>query len=155
MLKELTHCVSRHQNLKSYSTALTSQKHGFALTSFSLVWGSYNPIWVSLWFPYRWKQINTECARTFKQLLLFLQPFFPLFPPSLGKHPHTLPCPVIQAVNYLIPRRRGKNENNVVSFFFPLSELTHVTKLKCSQSTAHQLCHMPLASLTSVLNWFS
>lgn len=59
LLKNITYCVAKHQNLKHYSTVVTREKPSIALTSFCFVWRSYNPMWVFLWFPYKWKQIST------------------------------------------------------------------------------------------------
>lgn len=53
-----------------------------------------------------------------------------------------------QAVNYLIPRKRGKKEQR---FFFSLLELTHGIRLKHGQSTTHKRLRKPSASLSL---WF-
>lgn len=42
------------------TTVITREKPGIALTSFCLVWRSYNPMWVFFWFPYGWKQISSS-----------------------------------------------------------------------------------------------
>lgn len=103
LLKDVTYCVAKHQNLKHYST-FTREKSGIALTSFCLVWRSYNPMWVFLWFPYGWKQISTSNINIHKVKHCS---FFPLFSLPLDTHPHTLPCPTYkQAVDYLIPRKQ-------------------------------------------------
>lgn len=107
LLKDIAYCVAKHQNLKHYSTITTREKPGIALTSFCLVWRSYNPMWVLPWFPCGWKQISTSNINVHKIThCSFLLPTS-LFCLPLDTRPHTLPCPIYkQAANYLIPRKQ-------------------------------------------------
>lgn len=127
-LKDITHCVARHQNLKHYRTLFTREKTGSALTSFCLVRRSYNPMWVFLSFPCGWKQISTSNVNIYKvkHWGFFFWPHSPL--PLTPWHPssHTS-LAYKQAVNYLTPRKRSKKEQR---FFFSLLELTHGIKAK-------------------------
>lgn len=121
LLKDITHRVAKHQNLKYYSTAITREKPGIALTSFCFVWRSYSPMWVFLWFPYGWKQISTTSINIHK--VKHCSFFFPasLLSLPLDTDPQTLPCPIYkQAVNYLIPRKQiliPKEQRFIFSFW--------------------------------------
>lgn len=119
LLKDITYCVARHQNLKHYSTFFTREKPGIALTSFCLVWRSYNPMWVFLRFPYGWKQISTGNVNIYKvnHCFYFFLPDSPLPPAPSHTSSHTS-LSYKQAVNYLIPRKWGKKENKDLFFSF-------------------------------------